>query len=158
MDEEDDWAEEEEEEEAEEEERGGEEEGGDDAQVIEPKKAGKTDTKALLTGSPAAEAKGDPQVVSAGMGPFAVLEGTRHRNRITAIQRILVQWLIAKYGMQYKKVKHDVLKQMVMAVIYEEDMLELGGPCQHVAREFAIRFNSVVKKAELAAGLFTFIA
>ena len=111
----------------------------------------------MLTGSPAAEAKGDPQVVSAGMGPFAVLEGTRHRNRTTAIQRILVQWLIAKYGMRYKKVKHDVLKQMVMAIIDEEDMLELGGPCQQVAKDYAIGFNSVVKKAKLAAGLLSFI-
>ncbi len=64
----------------------------------------------------------------------------------------------AKYGMLYKKVKHDVLKQMVMAIIDVEDLLKLGGPCQHVAKEYAIGFNSVVKKAKLAAGLFTFIA
>ncbi len=155
MDEEDDGAEEEEEEEAEEEEEGGgeEEEGGDDVEVIERKKAGKKDTKVVLTGSPAAEAKGDPPVVSAGMGPFAVLEGTRQRNRTTAIQRILVLWLIAKYGMRYTKVKHDVRKQMTMAIIDEEDMLDLGGPCQQVAKDYAIRFNSVVKKAELASGL-----
>ncbi len=111
----------------------------------------------VLTGSLAAEAKVDPQVVSAGMG-FAVLEGTRHRNRTTAIQQILVQWLIAKYGMRYKRVKHDVLKQMVTAVIDVEDMLELGGPCQQVAKDYAIRINSVVKKAKFAAGLLSFIA
>jgi hypothetical protein len=55
MDDEDDEAEEEVEEEV-------EEEGGGDVEVIEPKKAGKKDTKVVLTVSPAAEAKGDPQV------------------------------------------------------------------------------------------------
>ncbi len=68
-----------------------------------------------------------------------------------------MQWLIAKYGMSDKKVKHDVLKQMVMAIIDMDDLLDLGVPCEHVAKEYAIGFNTVVKKAKLAAGLFTFI-
>ena len=38
----------------------------------------------------------------------------RERNRTTTIQRILVQWLISKYGLSYKKVKHDILRQMMM--------------------------------------------
>jgi hypothetical protein len=55
--------------------------------------------------------------------------------------------------MRYKKVKHDAHKQMVMAVNDVEDTLEIGGPCQQVAKDYAIGFNSVVKKAKLAAGL-----
>ncbi len=66
--------------------------------------------------------------------------------------------MIAKYGMRYKKVKHDVLKQMVMAAIDVEAMLELGGPCQQVAKDYAIGFYSVIKKAKLAASLLSLIA
>ncbi len=61
---------EEEEEEVEEEEGGEkeeEEEDGVDVEGIEPKKAGKKNKQAVQTGSLAAEAKGKPQVISAGL-------------------------------------------------------------------------------------------
>ncbi len=51
-----------------------------------------------------------------------------------------------------------MFKQMVVAIIDEEDMLELGGQCQQVAKDYAIGINSVVKKVKLAAGLLSFIA
>ncbi len=42
------------------------------------KKADKKDKKEVLTGSPGAEAKGEPKVVSAGLGPFEILEGNNY--------------------------------------------------------------------------------
>ncbi len=108
----------------------------------------------MQTGSPE---KGELKVVSAEFGPIAILDGHKQRNRTTAIQRVVRQWLIAKYGMSYKKVKHDVLKQMMMSIINMDDLLDLGVQCKHVAKEYAIGFNTVVKTAKLAAGLFTFI-
>ena len=81
----------------------------------------------------------------------------RERNRTTTIQRILVQWLISKYGLSYKKVKHDILRQMMMGIINKDDMLDLGAPCEEMTKRFLIRFNDAVKRAKAAAGLLTFM-
>ena len=90
---------------------------------------------------------------------FAKLGCQREGNRTTSIQRVLLQWLISKYGVLYKRVKLDVIKQMVTvsAIIDKDDLLDLGAQCEDVANTYAIGFSTVVKRTKLAAGLFTFI-
>ena len=98
-------------------------------------------------------------MVSAESEPFKVakLDGQKERNRTTAIQRVLVPCLISKYGMSCKKVKFEVLRQMVAAVIDKDDLLDLGAPCEDMTKTYSLKFNGTVKRAKLAAGMFTFI-
>jgi hypothetical protein len=91
------------------------------------------------------------------MGPFAMLEGPSNKGRATTIQRILVPWLISKYGLSYKAARMDVVIQMVEAIIDQENLLELGVPCHHSRQTYAIGFNTVVRNAKKAAGLFIVI-
>ena len=91
------------------------------------------------------------------LGPFGKLEGSRNKGRATSVQRVLLPWLISKYGMSYKNARMEVVKQMVEAIIDQDDLLGLGGPCRHMTKTYAIGFNTVVKKAKLAAGLYYFL-
>ena len=93
-------------------------------------------------------------MVSAELGPFQKLEGATNKGRATSLQRVLVPWLISKYGMSYKSARMEVVIQMVEAIIDRDNLLDLGVPCHHVRQTHAIGFNTVVKKAKLAAGLF----
>ena len=96
-------------------------------------------------------------VVSAEIGPFEQLIATKNKGRATTIQRVLLPWLIAKYGLSFKYAKMDVVKQMVVAIIDEHDLLGLGMSCLEVTKTFTIGFNTIVQKAKLAAGLYMFI-
>ena len=96
-------------------------------------------------------------VVSAEIGPFEQLIATKNKGRATTIQLVLLPWLIAKYGLSYKYAKMDVVKQMVVAIIDEHDLLGLGMSCLEVTKTFTIGFNTIVQKAKLAAGLYMFI-
>ena len=92
-------------------------------------------------------------VVSAEYGPFEQLVATKNKGRATTIQRVLLPWLIAKYGLSFKNAKMDVVKQMVAAIIDEHDLLGLGMSCHEVTKTFTIGFNTIVQKAKLAAGV-----
>ena len=87
------------------------------------------------------------------LGPFERLEGTTNKGRATSVQRVLLPWLISKYGMSYKSARMEVVKQMVEAIIDQENLLELGVQCHHVRHTHSIGFNTVVKNAKKAAGL-----
>ncbi len=87
------------------------------------------------------------------LGWFQKLEGTSNKGRATSLQRVLVPWLISKYGMLYKNARIDVVMQMVEAIIDRDNLLELGVPCHHAKKTHAIGFNTVVKKAKQAAGM-----
>ena len=50
-----------------------------------------------------------------------------------------------------------VVMEMVEAIIDQLDLLELGVPCHHVREKFSIGFNTVVRNAKKAAGLFIVI-
>ena len=91
------------------------------------------------------------------MGPFAILEGPSNKGKATTIQRILLPWLISKHGLSYKAARMEVVMQMVEAIIDQENLLEQGVPCRHARQTYAIGFNTVVKNAKRAAGLFIVI-
>ncbi len=65
--------------------------------------------------------------------------------------------MIFKYGMSYKSARMEVVMQMVEAIIDRDNLLELGVTCHHVKKTHAIGFNTVVRKAKQAAGLYTMI-
>jgi len=90
--------------------------------------------------------------VSAELGPFQKLEGTKNKGRATSLQRVLVPWLISKYDMSYKSAM-QVVSKMVEAIIDKDDLLDLGVPCHRATKTHAIGFNTVVRKAKQAAGL-----
>ena len=48
------------------------------------------------------------------------------------------------------------LMQMVEAIIDRDNMLDLGEPCRKVIKSYAVGFNTVVRKAKNAVGLYTF--
>ena len=70
--------------------------------------------------------------VSAELRPFEKLEGTKNKGRATSLQRVLVPWLISKYGMSYKSAKIQVVSKMVEAIIDKDDLLDLG--CRAIVR------------------------
>ena len=80
-------------------------------------------------------------MVLAGMGMFAILEGTKNKGRATSLQRVLVPWLISKYGMSYKTARMDDVMQMVEAIIDRDNLLDLGLPCHNAKKTYGIRFN-----------------
>ena len=92
-------------------------------------------------------------MVSAELGPFQKLEGTSNKGRATSLQRVLVPWLISKYGLAYKSARMEVVMHMVEAIIDRDNLLDLGVPCQHAKKTYAIGFNTAVRKAKMAAGL-----
>ena len=96
-------------------------------------------------------------MVSVELGPFEKFEGAKNKGRATSLQRVLVPWLISKYGMSYKSARLDVVMQMVEAIIDRDDLLELGVLCRLAKKTHAIGFNTVVKRAKLAAGLYMMI-
>ncbi len=91
------------------------------------------------------------------MGPFAQLEGALNKGRATALQRVLVPWLISTHGLSYKTARMAAVMEMVEAIIDQLDLLELGEPCRHVRQKFSIGFNTVVRNAKKAAGLLIVI-
>jgi hypothetical protein len=91
------------------------------------------------------------------LGPFAKLEGALNKGRATALQRVLVPWLISTHGMSYKTARMGTVSEMVEAIIDQDDLLELGEPCHDVKQTYSIGFNTVVRNAKKAAGLFIVI-
>ncbi len=91
-------------------------------------------------------------MVSAQFRPFEKLNGEKTKGRATSLQRVLVPWLISKFGMSYKSARMEVVIQMVEAIIDRDNLLELGVPCADARKTYAIGFNTIVRKAKLAAG------
>jgi hypothetical protein len=96
-------------------------------------------------------------VVCTQMGPFEKLEGASNKGRATALQRVLVPWLISTHGLGYKTARQGIVMEMVEAIIDQEDLLDLGEPCHDVKQKYSIGFNTVVKSAKKAAGLLIVI-
>ena len=70
-------------------------------------------------------------MVSAELGQFQKLEGTSNKGRATSLQRVLVPWLISKYGMLYKNARMVIVMQMVEAIIDRDNLLDLRVQCHH---------------------------
>ena len=85
------------------------------------------------------------------------MEGALNKGRVTALQRVLVSWLISTHGLSYKTARMGAVTEMVEAIIDQENLLELGVPCRDVKQTYSMGFNTVVRNAKKAAGLFIVI-
>ncbi len=75
------------------------------------------------------------------------------KSNAVEVQRLVVPWLIAMYGLSYSKsLKLDVIKQLSMAVGH---FLGLMDHCKTAAAEFPVGLNYVVKLVKAAAGMYT---
>ena len=87
-------------------------------------------------------------------GPFAIFD---HRPNATNLQRFIVPWLIARYGLSYPKtMETHVLKEMLIAIIDQNKLLGPYDSCAAQSKIYAVAFQDLAKKVKNAAG-FSFI-
>ena len=59
------------------------------------------------------------------------------------------------YGLSYaKSIKLDDVKQMLVAIVDAEDLIETGRSCSQQAKKYAIGFDTIAKRAKTASGLY----
>ena len=84
-------------------------------------------------------------------GPFAIFD---LRPNTTNLQRFIVPWLIAKYGLSYPKtMETHVLKEMLIAIIDQNKLLGPYDSCAEQSKIYAVAFQDLAKKVKNAAGL-----
>jgi hypothetical protein len=85
-------------------------------------------------------------------GPWSFF--TQRKNAIE-LQKFIVQWSIALYGLDYpKQLTLDTVKEMVIAISDYKGLLQ-GYPSAAVpAKKFAITFADVARKVKNAAGAY----
>ena len=93
------------------------------------------------------------KVPGAEVGPW--VEFTIKKNA-TAVQRLLVPWLIAKYGLAYKKTaKLPIVKEMLLALAPELPFLSFD--VKVMAEEYPFGLTEIAMKAKVAAGTYAYI-
>jgi hypothetical protein len=83
-------------------------------------------------------------------GPWAF-----YKQRINAIdlQKYIVPWCIAQYGMDYpKKLTLDAVKEMMKAISNDKGLLQGFTSAAVQAKTFAVSFADVARKVKIAAG------
>jgi hypothetical protein len=158
----DEEEEEEEEEEEAEEEDDGDIEGNEDeeTQTVDSTAAGQPKKRVtfnyfilpLLVVMFRCEQKRAPSVtVEIEKGPFAIFD---LRPNATNLQRFIVPWLIARYGLSYPKtMETHVLKEMLIATIDQNKLLGPYDSCAEQSKIYAVAFQDLVKKVKNTAGL-----
>jgi hypothetical protein len=70
------------------------------------------------------------------------------------LQRHVVPWLIALRGLSFAKtVKIDLIKQMVIAVLDADNLLQGNMTAEEAAAAYPVAFTDVAKKVKHAAGM-----
>ena len=83
------------------------------------------------------------------MGPW---EAFFDKTNAITVQRLIVPWLVALYGLKYaKSIKLDLLKEMVIELSPKLDFVVFD--VKKAAEEFPVGFTEVVKRAKGAAGM-----
>jgi hypothetical protein len=89
------------------------------------------------------------------MGPWAILT---LKGNATLLQRKLVPWFIALYGISYSKViELYVVKEMLIAVCDSLNILEDSMSCEEAAKAYPIGFADIAKRVKAAAGMYLYI-
>ena len=88
---------------------------------------------------------GGPAAGPAGSGGIDQASRCTKKLEIVQTGHVLVLWLISTHGLSYKAARMGAVIQMVEAIIYQENLLELGLPCHHVRQTHSIGFNTVVR-------------
>jgi hypothetical protein len=80
-----------------------------------------------------------------------------NRTHATDVQRILVPWVIALFGLSFKTTPMSVVQEMNTAIIDSNGWFGHGVSCAEEAKGFLLAFADFVKKAKVAAGFFLFL-
>jgi hypothetical protein len=84
------------------------------------------------------------------MGLFDYFENRTHA---TEVQRILVPWLLALYGLSFKAAPLNVVHDMIKAIIDANGWFGPGVTAAEEAERFPLAFTNFAKKAKCAAGI-----
>ncbi len=83
------------------------------------------------------------------------MENIYGKSNASEVQRLVVPWLIAMYGLTYpKSLKLDVIKQQIMAVA---QLLGQLTNCKAAAEEFSVGLNDIAKKCKAVAGMLSYL-
>ena len=86
------------------------------------------------------------------MGPFASFN---LRKISSSIQQSIVLWSIAMFGYSFPKLQtFDTYREMMLAIIDEENLLPGHPDCSKEAMAYPVAFNDLVKKVKHAAGMY----
>ena len=89
--------------------------------------------------------------IATDLGPWEIL---LVKSNASEVQRMVVPWLIAMYGLTYaKSIKLDVIKQQIMAVT---PLLGLLTNCKEVAEEYPVGLNDIARRVKAAAGKLSY--
>ena len=83
------------------------------------------------------------------MGLFDYFENRTHA---TEVQRILVPWLLALYGLSFKSTPLNVVHDMIKAIIDANGWFCPGVTAEE-AKRFPLAFTNFAKKAKCTAGI-----
>ena len=88
------------------------------------------------------------------VGPWDFLNGPGNKGVATLVQKSIVPWSIALYGLNYhKNITLEVIKEMVLA------LCDMNGwvSCPEAAKKYNLAFNDVAVKVKAAAGIYCYI-
>jgi hypothetical protein len=75
------------------------------------------------------------------------------------MQKHIVLWLIALYGLSYTKTTtNQVIRQMIIALCTEHDYLECSMSAEAAAKEYRVALNEAANKVKHAAGMSLYAA
>ena len=87
------------------------------------------------------------------MGRFRYFQNKTHA---TNLQRILLPWLIAKYGLAFKSASLSVVQQMITAIIDSQGWFA-SVSCAEESKRFPLAWTDLVTKAKTAARKYLFL-
>lgn len=89
------------------------------------------------------------------MGPWKIL--TKKRNA-TLIQRTIVPWSIAIYGVSFhKSLRIELVREMLIAFCDSNGILASGMTAAETAKRYPVGFADIVTRVQQAAGMYFYI-
>jgi hypothetical protein len=96
----------------------------------------------------------EDEEMSTDVGPWDFMLNDGHKGNATQVQRSIVPWCIAIYGLNYhKNVTLDAIKEMVLALCAMNGWVS----CPESAKRYNVAFNDVANRVKAAAGMFCYI-
>ena len=81
------------------------------------------------------------------------LTASEHKAVSTALQKSIVQWLIAMLGIEYPSTTSaDLVRQMVAAIVKRDNIKNLGPRYDALAEEYPETADAIAEAAKYAAG------
>jgi hypothetical protein len=89
------------------------------------------------------------------MGPWKVLTVKRSA---TLVQRTIVPWAIALYGVSFKKsLSLDIAKEMLISFCDSKGILASGMTAAETAKKYPVGFTDISNRVQAAAGMYFYI-